>query len=490
MKLREALDTYMFDNVGQFGGIAESLGYQTEYRDGYFRFRKDGEELSMSVSEIREKAGAKYDESLRDQSKERVSALFNKERANDPKYVAELEKEGISIKRWENLKGHDKDGFTVIDHRLKVCYTGQSLYEYAYKQGNILDGKGTKLEKGIMSDLMEIHGKPGKLRLNDDGISVFYRKEALVIPDKVLGKKLGKKEKEQLLAGDIVPITVNKKDILLQVDRDLNSVILRTNQEIKIPDIIGQTSEYGGYKLTKADKYLLANGHALENKLLHSPEGYFIADIQLTDDRKGVMIQNIQSITPGKAQELIKAMTPKLEAHAANIEAAKEQKHEEGRNMEAEFKEAVGKHDFEKIGKLKEEGYKPSEEFIKGIGKEHGLDERQTHEVIQLFGTKPEEQGEHERQAARLLDAAQTDNFHVIQEIQKEGYRLTQQDLTRMRETGVQANTLIAVQKIFGMEGSTKTLGDVKLASTPKLDNSKEMARPIASTINRAFNDL
>lgn len=117
MKLREALDTYMFDNVGQFGGIAESLGYQTEYRDGYFRFRKDGEELSMSVSEIREKAGAKYDESLRDQSKERVSALFNKERANDPKYVAELEKEGISIKRWENLKGHDKDGFTVIDHR-------------------------------------------------------------------------------------------------------------------------------------------------------------------------------------------------------------------------------------------------------------------------------------------------------------------------------------------------------------------------------------
>ena len=158
MKLREALDTYMFDNVGQFGGIAESLGYQTEYRDGYFRFRKDGEELSMSVSEIREKAGAKYDESLRDQSKERVSALFDKERANDPKYVAELEKDGISIKRWENLKGHDKDGFTVIDHRLKVCYTGQSLYEYAYKQGNILDGKGTKLEKGVILPVL-LHQK-------------------------------------------------------------------------------------------------------------------------------------------------------------------------------------------------------------------------------------------------------------------------------------------------------------------------------------------
>ena len=75
--------------------------------DGYFRFRKDGEELSMIVSEIREKAGAKSDESLHDQSKGRVSALFDKERANDPKYVAELENDGISIKRWENLKGHD-----------------------------------------------------------------------------------------------------------------------------------------------------------------------------------------------------------------------------------------------------------------------------------------------------------------------------------------------------------------------------------------------
>ena len=467
MKLKEALDTYMFDNVGQFGGIAESLGYKTEYRDGYFRFRKDGEEFSMSVGEIREKARAKEDETLREQSKERVANIFDKERANDPRYVAELEKEGISIKRWENLKENNKDGFTVIDHRLKVCYTGQALYEYAYQQGNILDGKGTKLEKGVMSDLMEINGKPGKLRFSDNGISLFYRKEALVIPDKVLGKKLSKKEKEQLLAGNVVPINAKKKDVLLQVDRDLNSVIVRTNHEIKIPDVIGKTNEYEGYKLTKADKFLLANGHTLENRLLHSPDGYFIADIRLTDDMKGVMILNIQSITPTKAQELIKAMTPKLEAHAVSLETKENREHGEQRNMDLEF-----------------------EEFIKGIGKEHGLDERQTQEVIQLFGTRPEEQAGRKKQAERLLEATQTSNFHVIQEIQKDGYQLSQQDLTRMREAGVQSNTLIAVQKIFGMEGQNKTLGDVKLASTPKPDNSKEIARPIASTINRAFNDL
>lgn len=293
MKLREAFETYNFENAGQFSGIAQSLGYETEYRDGHFRFRKGDENIVMGVKEIRARASMIDDEPGREASKERVAAFFDKDRANDPAYLKELEKEGVSIIRWENLKGEERDGFTIIDHKNKVSYTGQALYEYAQQQGNILDGKGTRLEKGVMSDLMDLNGRPGKLRFNADGISVFYRKESLVIPDKILGKKLSKKDKEQLLAGEVVPVRIRDKDIFLQVDRDLNSVIVRSNQELKIPQVIGKTDEYEGYKLTKSDKYLLANGHSLENKLLHSKDGYFIADIQLTEDRKGVMIQKI-----------------------------------------------------------------------------------------------------------------------------------------------------------------------------------------------------
>lgn len=152
----------------------------------------------------------------------------------------------------------------------------------------------------------------------------------------------------------------------MQVDRDLNSVIVRTNHEIKIPDVIGKTNEYEGYKLTKADKFLLANGHTLENKLLHSPDGYFIADIRLTDDMKGVMILNIQSITPTKAQELIKAMTPKLEAHAVSLETKENREHGEQRNMDLEFKEAVGKQDFEKSKNSKKKDISP----VKSLSKE------------------------------------------------------------------------------------------------------------------------
>lgn len=490
MKLKEAFETYNFENAGQFSGIAQSLGYKTEYRDGYFRFRKGEEELVMSVGEIRAQARKNEDEQGREASKKRVSDFFDKDRANDPAYMQELEKEGVSIIRWENLKGHEKDGFTIIDHKDKVSYTGQSLYEYAYQHGNILDGKGTRLEKGVMSDLMEINGRQGKLRFNADGVSVFYRKETLVIPDKVLGKKLSKTDKEQLLAGEIVPIRIRNKDIFLQVDRDLNSVIIRSNQELKIPQVIGKTDEYEGYKLSKSDKYLLANGHSLDNKLLHSKDGYFIADIQLTEDRKGVMIKNIQSVSNEKAHEMINAMRLRLDAHPVGLELKQKSSIDHGRDLDSEFKEAVGQRDFEKLEKLREEGYKPSEEYVKGVAQTMGLDERETEEVRTLFGVKTNELAENEKQSKRLVEAALDERYHTIQEIQRSGYQITEKDMALMRESGVQPKTMIAVQKIFGMEYQGKTMGDVKLASSPKPSNNKENTRAIGNTVSRAFNDL
>ena len=47
-----------------------------------------------------------------------------------------------------------------------------------------------------------------------------------------------------------------------------------------------------------------------------------------------------------------------------------------------------------------------------------------------------------------------------------------------MRENGVQENTIIAVQKIFGLENKSKTLGDVKLATSPNRTIQKKWLRP------------
>lgn len=488
MKLKEAYENYSYNNIGQFRALSETLGYKTEYHDGSYRFHKEGDSITLTMEEIRSKAKENRNDRRTEESKEKVCSFFDKNRANDPSYIKELRNKGISVVRWNDIKGENKDGVTIIDHNRKVCYTGQELYEYEHNTGNLLDGKGTKLEKGIMSDLMDIGEKKGKLRMSENGISVFYRKETLTIPDRMLGHKLNKTEKERLLHGDIVPLDTKKGTIMLQVDKDLNSVIVRSNKEIKIPNVIGKTNEYEGYKLTKADKYLLANGHTLESKLMHSKDGYILADISLTDDKKGIQFSNIQSITEGKAHELIKEMRPKLEvadpAMGNRISSGKE------RDMDSEFKEAVGSRDFEKIDKLREEGYKPSEEYIRGIGKELNLSDNEMKEIQNVFHVKPDELGERQKQAARLLEAASTSNFRVIQDIQKSGYKITQSDIKAMRENGVQENTLIAVLKIFGLENKGKTLGDVKLASSPKPDKTKEMARPIANTVNKMFNDL
>lgn len=488
MKLKEAFESYSFNNVGQFRALADTLGYQTEYHDGRFLFRKGSDSLSLSMEEIKSKSQENRNDNRIETSKEKVVSFFDKGKANDPAYLEELQKKGINVIRWSDIKGENKDGFTIIDHDRKVCYTGQELYEYAHRTGNLLDGKGTRLEKGVMSDLMDIGEKKGKLRMSENGISVFYRKEALTIPDRMLGHKLNKTEKERLLHGDIIPLDTKRGTIMLQVDKDLNSVIVKSSKEIKIPNVIGKTEEYEGYKLTKADKYLLANGHTLESKLMHSKDGYILANISLTDDKKGIQFSDIQSITEGKAHELIKEMRPKLEAVSPVIE--NKVSSDKGRDMDSEFKEAVGNRDFEKIDKLREDGYKPSEEYIRGIGKELNLSDNEMKEVQKIFQVKPDELSEQQKQAARLLEATMVGNFRSIQDIQKNGYQLTQNDIKAMRENGVQENTIIAVQKIFGMEGKNKTLGDVKLASSPKPDNTKEMARPIANTVNKMFNDL
>lgn len=488
MKLNEAFEAYSFNNIGQFRALSETFGYKTEYHDGSYRFHKGDDSITLSMEEIRSKAKENRNAQRTEESKEKVSSFFDKNKANDQSYLEELKAKGINIIRWSDIKGENRDGFTIIDHNRKVCYTGQELYEYALNTGNLLDGKGTRLEKGIMSDLMDIGDKKGKLRLGDSGISVFYRKETLTIPDRMLGHKLNKTEKERLLHGDTIPLETKKGTVMLQVDKDLNSVIVRSSKEIKIPNVIGKTEEYDGYKLTKADKYLLANGHTLESKLMHSKDGYILADITLTDDKKGIQFSNIQSITEGKALELIKEMRPKLEA--VNTVDETNVAEEKKRYMDSEFKEAVGTRDFDRIDKLREEGYKPSEEYIRGVGKELNLSDNEMNEVQKIFQVKPDELSERQKQASRLLEAAMVGNFRSIQDIQKSGYQITQNDIRVMKENGVQENTIIAVQKIFGMESNGKTLGDVKLASSPKPDNTKEMARPIANTVNKMFNDL
>jgi hypothetical protein len=509
MKLQEVLSEYQFRNVGQFRAIAESLGYAQEYNKGILHFTRSDDELRIDLEKIRSYTKHEPEMIRLNSSMDHVCTFFDREQSSSSEYRDILKKEGIDIVNWGDLKDDEKDRFTIIDHKNKICYTGKELYEYALQNGYILDGKGTQLEKGVMSGLTDIGGRTAKIRLTENGISVFYRKEALVIPDSIYGKKLTKKQKDDLVNGNVIVLSSKKGDIMLQVDKDLNSVIVRSEKELSIP------AQIGGYKLTAADKYLLANGYSLENKLMRSPKGeYIIADVTMTPDKKGYQFSNIQTISETKAKELLQRKLEVEKEHVISpekeqVEEQERMKKPTARDLASELKEAVEKNDYEKMAKLKEEGYKPSEEVIKGLGQEVHIDSKQAIVIEKLFGTKPEVQKEEEvvqkkeenienvnkaeKMSSPELDkefknAVEKGDFVKLSQLKEQGYHPSKEVMQSLSNT-TPSNTIIAVQKIFGLKAVSNTMGDVKLAHGQQ-STDRDLKRPIANTINRMFSDL
>ena len=509
MKLQEVLSEYQFRNVGQFRAIAESLGYAQEYNKGILHFTRSDDELRIDLEKIRSYTKHEPEMIRLNSSMDHVCTFFDREQSSSSEYRDILKKEGIDIVNWGDLKDDEKDRFTIIDHKNKICYTGKELYEYALQNGYILDGKGTQLEKGVMSGLTDIGGRTAKIRLTENGISVFYRKEALVIPDSIYGKKLTKKQKDDLVNGNVIVLSSKKGDIMLQVDKDLNSVIVRSEKELSIP------AQIGGYKLTAADKYLLANGYSLENKLMRSPKGeYIIADVTMTPDKKGYQFSNIQTISETKAKELLQRKLEVEKEHVISpekeqVEEQERMKKPTARDLASELKEAVEKNDYEKMAKLKEEGYKPSEEVIKGLGQEVHIDSKQAIVIEKLFGAKPEVQKEEEvvqkkeenienvnkaeKMSSPELDkefknAVEKGDFVKLSQLKEQVYHPSKEVMQSLSNT-TPSNTIIAVQKIFGLKAVSNTMGDVKLAHGQQ-STDRDLKRPIANTINRMFSDL
>lgn len=505
MRLQEVLSEYRYNNIGQFRAVAESLGYNESYNKGDLLFVRNDEEFRTDMDKIRSYTKREVDLSANDASMDRVCRFFDREKALSPDYRDVLKKDGVDIVNWGNLKGDAKDRFIVIDHESKICYTGKELYEYALQNGYQLDGKGTRLEKGVLSGLTDINGKQGKVRLQEDGITIMYRKETLVIPDRILGEKLSKQQKQDLMDGNVIVLSTGKGDILLQVDRDINSVVVRSEKELSIP------AKIGDYELTAADKYLLANGYSLDNKLVRTPEGYIITDISMLPDKKGYTFSNVQSVSETKAQQILQ----NREHQGQSVEKKQDQDkaHVSDRDLDKELREAVAKNDYEKMARLKEEGYKPSEEVIRGLGQDTKIDQTQAIVIEKLFGTKPDIQKTEEVTQAKeeskvektelnvekgkepssgldmeFKEAVRKGDFVKLSQLKEGGFQPSRELVQTVGETA-SSNTMIAVQKIFNLKGNTNSLGDVKLAHGEGR-TEKDIKRPLANTVNKMFSDL
>lgn len=370
MKIQDALTDYQYKNVGQFMGIAGTLGYTYETHQGIVTFTGEDGKFNIPENEIRSHTRKEIAPELLDKSQERICQFLDKENALSKDYEQALRENGISIRNWGDLEGDAKDRFTVIDHQNKVCYTGKELYDYAFSNGYLLDGKGTQLEKGVLSELMVVNGKPAKMRRGEKGMSYFYQKDSLVLPDSILGQKLSPEQCKDLQNGKTVVLTNNGKDAFLQVDKELNSVVVRSHKELSIP------VEFGKYKLTPEDKYLLANGQQLDNKLLHSEQGYLLADINRTEN--GYMLSHVQMIPDATAKELLQGKSAAIESgiqlkDSVKVETAPGQTNIRvgilTPDIDIKIRQTIEKEDFIGMVKLKEQGYKPSKELIRSLEK-------------------------------------------------------------------------------------------------------------------------
>ena len=184
------------------------------------------------------------------------------------------------------------------------------------------------------------------------------------------------------------------------------------------------------------------------------------------------------------------------------------------RDLDKELREAVVKNDYEKIASLKEEGYKPSEEVIRGLGQDTKIDQTQAIVIEKLFGMKPEVQKAEEVTQAKeeskeakvelnadpasakvspeldkeFKEAVEKGDFVKMSQLKEQGYQPSKELIQSLNETA-SGNTMIAVQKIFNLKGSANTLGDVKLAQGQQ-SAEKDLKRPLANTVNKMFADL
>ena len=136
--------------------------------------------------------------------------------------------------------------------------------------------------------------KSGKIKVN-----FYFKSEFLKIPDKILNTNLSEEQKKELLDNKTIgPIVHNNKDIYFKVDNELNKVTVLSANEISIPNQIGN------YKVNEADKSILSNNEKLGTRIYQGDDSYFLANVKIRDDKKGIEFTNIKSVSQYDSKKL------------------------------------------------------------------------------------------------------------------------------------------------------------------------------------------
>jgi len=169
--------------------------------------------------------------------------------------------------------------------RIRLSNPAESLYlENMSINGRLVDGKINYFIKD---------GEPH--------LKLVEKKTTLEIPEQIAGQRLTDEQKNQLLEGKVTLLQLKTGPLFLQVDRDINRVVVRSEKEMGVP------SQIGGYVLSDSDKEKFANKEQLPPRVFQNPQtgNYFMATIQLTEDGKGMEFSNYKSLDRSVADAMI-----------------------------------------------------------------------------------------------------------------------------------------------------------------------------------------
>lgn len=269
----------------------------------------------------------------------------------------------------------------------------------------LIDGNYSTLKENIQLSDGTIKDGKIKLKIDKEGkISLLYKFKQLeiIIPLKVGEKKFTEEEIEALKVGKAVQVNYNGENLFLQIDKELNTITIKTQHEIKLTEV--DKFEMGGYVFDENQKKQLEAGNKVPGVVMLGEQGYFVATISISEDKKGLKFKNYKDLTKEQAKELLEkkvidnkripnlvsvtGMTSQVknvnDRAVGNTTSVVNHKENEGLSnnalkedklskYEKELYVAVQQEDFEKVSALAENKPPVSQEFIEKLNKDNAI---------------------------------------------------------------------------------------------------------------------
>ena len=178
----------------------------------------------------------------------------------------------------------------------------------------LLKGLKTGLIKGVIFENGKVENvKIQAIKDKENNVNLEYdiQKKSLEIPNKIFNQNLTEEQIQQLYNGELLHLNFKQKDYFIGVDPDLNKITIKNLKEIQIPDKLGR------YKLDSHDKQRLANGlETRDHVFVTSSNNYYVGSIKLTEDKKGIEINNIKDLDKDTAIKLSEKINIPMKAES------------------------------------------------------------------------------------------------------------------------------------------------------------------------------